>query len=361
MRCVAAPPCSPSWRCSPRPCRQSACLPPPTSPGQPRVRGRPATERPGGEGVLSRARRRCVRERDGPGGDGVPQGDRGDPILLLERLSLEPTDLLSGPVDAGADRRTRPGRGESHPTGHVPLPKREPARDLPISSGNGEPYRNSYGSFINADTPVGDFKVQRHIVGVRESYLGTLYNPWYFTGGYALHGSLSVPAYPASHGCVRLTMWDSEWLETSSTSGSPSTSGTSRPESAPGWPARPSRSVARRHVPTASSATRWRSTTRRGGSIFGTGSPRSGRRACSTSGTPATSPSRATGTETGSPPPGSTGARTGSSTSATRTPRASPTSPSSSATPATFRSPATSMATASTPCRSTVHRRTGCT
>lgn len=84
---------------------------------------------------------------------------------------------------------------------------------FPISSGNGEPYRNSYGSFTNADTPVGDFRVQRHIVGVRESYLGTLYNPWYFTGGYALHGSASVPASPASHGCVRLTMWDSEWLE----------------------------------------------------------------------------------------------------------------------------------------------------
>ncbi|HLT96019.1 MAG TPA: L,D-transpeptidase family protein [Acidimicrobiia bacterium] len=84
---------------------------------------------------------------------------------------------------------------------------------FPISSGNGEPYTNSFGKFTNARTPTGDFKIQRHVRGERISYLGFLWNPWYFTGGYALHGSSSVPAYPASHGCVRLTMWDSDWLE----------------------------------------------------------------------------------------------------------------------------------------------------
>lgn len=84
---------------------------------------------------------------------------------------------------------------------------------FPVSSGNGEPYQNSYGTFVNAYTPTGDFKIQRHIRGERESYLGILWNPWYFSGGYALHGSPSVPGYPASHGCVRLTFWDSDWLE----------------------------------------------------------------------------------------------------------------------------------------------------
>jgi lipoprotein-anchoring transpeptidase ErfK/SrfK len=33
-----------------------------------------------------------------------------------------------------------------------------------------------------------------------------MYRPNYFYGGYALHGSSSVPAYPASHGCVRITV-----------------------------------------------------------------------------------------------------------------------------------------------------------
>ena len=28
-----------------------------------------------------------------------------------------------------------------------------------------------------------------------------------FKGGFAIHGYPSVPAYPASHGCVRIPMW----------------------------------------------------------------------------------------------------------------------------------------------------------
>jgi len=87
------------------------------------------------------------------------------------------------------------------------------AQVFPISSGNGEPYTNSFGSFVNANTPTGNFTIQRHVKGEKISYLGSLWNPWYFTGGYAIHGSSSVPAFPASHGCVRLTMWDSNWLE----------------------------------------------------------------------------------------------------------------------------------------------------
>jgi lipoprotein-anchoring transpeptidase ErfK/SrfK len=34
-----------------------------------------------------------------------------------------------------------------------------------------------------------------------------LWYPLYFLRGFALHGYPSVPAYPASHGCVRLPMW----------------------------------------------------------------------------------------------------------------------------------------------------------
>ncbi|GAA0946849.1 L,D-transpeptidase family protein [Actinocorallia libanotica] len=53
-------------------------------------------------------------------------------------------------------------------------------------------------------TPRGNFRVQRKIRGVRVARLGTLYNPIYFYGGYALHGSANVPLYPDSHGCARL-------------------------------------------------------------------------------------------------------------------------------------------------------------
>jgi lipoprotein-anchoring transpeptidase ErfK/SrfK len=56
-------------------------------------------------------------------------------------------------------------------------------------------------------TPVGRFAVYRKVVGFDPSPLGTLYDPSYFTGGYAIHGNPSVPPYPASHGCVRVPMW----------------------------------------------------------------------------------------------------------------------------------------------------------
>ncbi len=34
----------------------------------------------------------------------------------------------------------------------------------------------------------------------------------HFSGGYALHGSPTVPGYNASHGCVRLFTEDAKWL-----------------------------------------------------------------------------------------------------------------------------------------------------
>jgi len=61
-------------------------------------------------------------------------------------------------------------------------------------------------------TPVGRFSVYRKVGGFDPSPLGTLYDPMYFTGGYAIHGNPSVPPYPASHGCVRVPMWVAPYL-----------------------------------------------------------------------------------------------------------------------------------------------------
>lgn len=42
---------------------------------------------------------------------------------------------------------------------------------------------------------------------------GNMYNSMYFrSGGYAIHGSRSVPWYPASHGCVRVSVSDARRL-----------------------------------------------------------------------------------------------------------------------------------------------------
>lgn len=56
-----------------------------------------------------------------------------------------------------------------------------------------------------AHTPRGVFRVYHKIDGIRISKLGELYRPSYFYKGWAIHGNGSVPSYPASHGCVRIT------------------------------------------------------------------------------------------------------------------------------------------------------------
>ncbi|HVM28882.1 MAG TPA: L,D-transpeptidase family protein [Mycobacteriales bacterium] len=86
------------------------------------------------------------------------------------------------------------------------------ARVLPVSSGNGATYSQKNGSTARALTPTGWYRIERRIVGERHADLGTLYDPQYFYRGWAIHGSNSVPAGPASHGCVRVTRTDAKWL-----------------------------------------------------------------------------------------------------------------------------------------------------
>lgn len=79
-------------------------------------------------------------------------------------------------------------------------------RILPVSTGNGQLYMD-HGEIHRARTPTGTFKVQRKIKGWRISSLGALYYPSYIVNGIAVHGSLSIPTRPASHGCIRVPMF----------------------------------------------------------------------------------------------------------------------------------------------------------
>jgi lipoprotein-anchoring transpeptidase ErfK/SrfK len=76
-------------------------------------------------------------------------------------------------------------------------------RILSVSTGSEKRYFDQ-GSWQTAHTPRGAFRIERKINGVRRAPLGNLYNPNYFYRGVAIHGSNSVPVYPASHGCVRI-------------------------------------------------------------------------------------------------------------------------------------------------------------
>jgi len=68
-------------------------------------------------------------------------------------------------------------------------------------------------------TPTGLFHTERERPeGWWEGDLGEIYRPKYFVGGIAIHGSNSIPNYPASHGCVRVSVpamdyiWESDLI-----------------------------------------------------------------------------------------------------------------------------------------------------
>jgi lipoprotein-anchoring transpeptidase ErfK/SrfK len=63
----------------------------------------------------------------------------------------------------------------------------------------------------------GDYKIQRKRAGWHTSTLypaptPNMYNTQYFSGSIAIHGSTSVPAKPASKGCVRVTTKGADYL-----------------------------------------------------------------------------------------------------------------------------------------------------
>jgi lipoprotein-anchoring transpeptidase ErfK/SrfK len=82
---------------------------------------------------------------------------------------------------------------------------------LPVSTGTGKRYCEK-GVCGVAVTPLGEFRAERRIAGLHRSPLGILYNPVYFHEGFAIHGSPSIPPYPASHGCVRVPIHSSRWV-----------------------------------------------------------------------------------------------------------------------------------------------------
>jgi peptidoglycan hydrolase-like protein with peptidoglycan-binding domain len=58
----------------------------------------------------------------------------------------------------------------------------------------------------DAQTPAGLYKTNRERPdGWWDGDLGQIYRPKYFHNGIAIHGMTSVPNYPASHGCVRVS------------------------------------------------------------------------------------------------------------------------------------------------------------
>ena len=65
-----------------------------------------------------------------------------------------------------------------------------------------------------ATTPNGRYAYYLFRAGNDTGDLGTLFNPYYFFKGRAIHGYAEVPPEPASHGCARIPMHIAEYWHT---------------------------------------------------------------------------------------------------------------------------------------------------
>ena len=77
---------------------------------------------------------------------------------------------------------------------------------LPVSTGSDQPFMSD-GQESVAYTPRGRFVVYDKSFGWENGQLGSVYYANYITGGVAIHGYLTVPNTPASHGCIRIPMF----------------------------------------------------------------------------------------------------------------------------------------------------------
>lgn len=148
---------------------------------------------------------------------GTPDGEYGglttQAVLALQKTAGLGRDGVYGPnTRAALDRGVRPklvvgGNGVQINLATQVLTIVEGGAIrviLNTSTGSGQTYV-SQGQTKVAVTPKGTFSIFREVNGPDPSPLGMLYRSKYFNGGIAVHGYSSVPAYPASHGCARVS------------------------------------------------------------------------------------------------------------------------------------------------------------
>jgi lipoprotein-anchoring transpeptidase ErfK/SrfK len=156
--------------------------------------------------------------------NGVFNGDTASAVLAFQKREGLGRDGVAGPMVQAAIT-TPKGAG---PQAGLPTPRIEidivrqiafvvlagkPVITLNVSTGSGMHYQDPQTKAIDvAYTPVGSFTVLRKIDKDVQAPLGLLHRPMYFYGGWAIHGSASVPGWPASHGCVRVSDNDADWL-----------------------------------------------------------------------------------------------------------------------------------------------------
>jgi peptidoglycan hydrolase-like protein with peptidoglycan-binding domain len=188
---------------------------------------------PGGGGVLRRgdsgpqvrdiqARLRSLNYWVGPV-DGIYGTLTTQAVLAFQKVNgLEPDGTVAQPARDALANPKPPELRSSEPGLVVEVNKPQQVLITVVdgrvsniwntSTGTNERYTSQGRQYV-ADTPSGRWEIYRQIDGWRESHLGRLYRPKYFhTDGIAIHGYHRVPAYPASHGCVRVSIAAMDFL-----------------------------------------------------------------------------------------------------------------------------------------------------
>ncbi len=128
--------------------------------------------------------------------------DTADAVLAFQKVNGL---ARTGRVNPAVWRRLR--------SAHVPWPRYRSGHHLEVDKsrqvlfevGGGHVVRVVHVSTgATGNTPVGRFRVYSKVPGFLPT--GMFYSS-FFLRGFAIHGYASVPAYPASHGCVRIPMW----------------------------------------------------------------------------------------------------------------------------------------------------------
>ncbi len=131
-----------------------------------------------------------------------------DAVYAFERVQGLPRTGVVDPRFRRAFMAARtPSPRYAQPASHIEVDKERQVPDVVRRSRVALIAPVSTAGLPGKFTPVGRFSIYRKVVGFDPSPLGALYDPMYFTGGYAIHDNPSVPPYPASHGCVRVPMW----------------------------------------------------------------------------------------------------------------------------------------------------------
>jgi peptidoglycan hydrolase-like protein with peptidoglycan-binding domain len=156
---------------------------------------------------------------------GEPNGTFGDStqqaVFALQKVAGLTRDGVVGPstsaaLDQGAVPRPRSTSGrviEIDLSDDVMMIVANGKLDATLNTSTGGGYRYvSRGVTSVATTPTGIFHVVREVNGTSTGPLGQLWRPKFFFGGYAIHGAASVPPYPASHGCARLSNEAMNWI-----------------------------------------------------------------------------------------------------------------------------------------------------